>query len=107
MNDTKNQTRKPLPESVMKAIRLVLSGEGDMSEAERFEAVLLLVHGYGLVAQADTVDPTRFAIPNEQWTEVSERLIDMADQASGLSRVNAALAWMNSGPSAYDPNAGQ
>lgn len=97
------QVRKPLPESLMKAIRVVVTNE-EAHRQERFDAVLLLVTGYGLFEQAESIDPTRFAIPEEQWHEVSGLLTNMAKEASGLSGVNAALGWMNSGPSAYVPD---
>lgn len=90
------QVRRPLPDSLMKAIRAVTENE-EASTQERFEAVVLIATGYGLFQHAESVNPTGYAIPEEQWREVSGWLINMSPG------VNAALDWMNLGPSAYDP----
>lgn len=95
------QVRKPLPQSLMKAIRDVT--ESPYSTApEKFEAVMLIAHGYGLYAALDEFNPTGYAIPEEQWSAIGGMLqaIDWGDQ---ISNVNVLLDWMNVGPSAYRP----
>lgn len=97
---SKEQTKAPLPEALMKAIKVTVESPG-MTAGEKFEAVLLMAHGYGLWAAQDRIDPTSFAIPEDQWKEVSGMLTDVPDDAEG--KVNMALEWMNNGPSGYRP----
>jgi hypothetical protein len=101
------QTRKPLPESLMAAVRAVVADE-TTPPAQRFEAVVLMVHGYGLFAtaaqdEAWSLDPVAYAVPREQSMEIANLLADMG--AAGLGRVNLALDWMNVGPSSYEEGA--
>lgn len=93
------QIKKPLPESLMKAIRATV-GSPDLTPGETFEAVVLITHGYGLFTANDgTIDPMGYAIPNEQWGAISEMLMSLAD--GDVGKVNMSLEWMNIGPSGY------
>lgn len=95
------QIKKPLPESLMKAIRATVASP-DLTPGEKFEAVVLMTHGYGLfTAASGTIDPTGYAIPQEQWGEISEMLMTTPD--GPMTKVNMALEWMNIGPSGYKP----
>lgn len=49
--------------------------------------------------EMETVNPTEYAIPEEQWKAVCQRLIDL-DDPSAINRVNYGLTWVNVGPSA-------
>lgn len=93
---------KPLPQSLMNATMRIIEAD-DMPLSDRFEAVLLMVTGYGLYQQTESVDPTRFAIPQDQWTTIAQGLQDaqLRDGGTTVAAVNIALSWMNSGPSAY------
>lgn len=96
------QTKKPLPESLMKAIRATVESP-DPTPQEKFEAVVLMTHGYGLfTAASGTIDPTAYAIPEEQWGAISEMLMTVYGGDS-IGKVNLALEWMNIGPSGYKP----
>lgn len=96
-----SQIKKPLPDSLMKAIRATVQSP-DMTPREKFEAVVLVTHGYGLfTAASGTIDPTAYAIPQEQWVEISGLMQSLGD--GPLDRVNASLEWMNIGPSGYKP----
>lgn len=83
-------TTEPLPESLMMAIRLVC--ESDMPMPGKFKAAVLITTGYGLWVQAETVDPTAYAMPTSQWEEIAGLLLK-----SGSSTMD----WLNVGPSAY------
>lgn len=95
-----DQIRRPLPASLMKAIRATVASP-DATAGEKLEAVVLMAHGYGLWAAQSTINPTAFAIPAEQWGEVSALLQAVPDGA--MDKVNMALEWMNLGPSGYKP----
>ena len=96
------QTKKPLPESLMKSMKAMV--ESDATATEKFEAVVLITHGYGLFAKNDgSIDPMAYAIPIEQWGEISNMLMALQDGDS-VKRVNVALDWMNIGPSSYNPD---
>lgn len=92
------QIKKPLPESLMKAIRATMQSRESTAQ-EKFEAVVLMAHGYGLYTASGTIDPTAYAIPEEQWGAISKMLMTMPD--GDLGKVNMALDWMNIGPSGY------
>lgn len=99
------QVKKPLPESLMKAIRATADSL-DATPQEKFEAVVLITHGYGLFSKKDgTIDPMGYAIPKEQWTAISEMLMTLYGGDS-IGKVNLALEWMNIGPSGYEPEGG-
>lgn len=94
--------KKPLPESLMKAIKATVESP-EPTPLEKFEAVVLMTHGYGLfTAASGTIDPTAYAIPQEQWTAISALLMEVPD--GDLNKVNMALDWMNIGPSGYGPS---
>jgi hypothetical protein len=96
-----DRLEKPLPDSVMLAIDAVVKEPG-MTAAAKFEAIILMVHGTGLYMAAASLDPTAFAIPKEQWTWISQALVDLRGTLGDVERVNLALSWMNMGPSAYE-----
>jgi hypothetical protein len=95
-----DQIRQPLPESLMKAIRATVASP-DATPGEKLEAVVLMAHGYGLWAASVGINPTGYAIPNEQWGAISTLLMAVPD--GDIDRVNMALEWMNLGPSGYTP----
>jgi hypothetical protein len=94
------QIRKPLPESLMKAIKAAVESP-DLTPYEKFEAAVLMANGYGLFSAQEKVDPTAYAIPEEQWFAISEMLQNLPD--GDINKVNMALDWMNIGPSGYKP----
>jgi hypothetical protein len=92
------QIRQPLPESLMKAIRAVIEFPYSTAQ-EKFEAVVLMTHGYGLWHAQTDIKPSAYAIPEEQWAAISEMLMAVPD--GDIGKVNMALDWMNLGPSGY------
>lgn len=98
-----DQIRQPLPGSLMKAITATVHSP-EMTAGEKLEAVVLMAHGYGLWAMQDRIDPTAYAIPEEQWHAISRMLMTVTDGHS-VAQVNMALEWMNNGPSGYAPEA--
>jgi hypothetical protein len=95
------QIKKPLPESLMKAITATLTSP-ELTPREKFEAAVLMTHGYGLfTAASGSIDPTAYAIPEEQWGRISEMLTMASATGSAIDQVNVALEWMNIGPSGY------
>jgi hypothetical protein len=48
-------------------------------------------------ATREPIDPTTYAIPEAQWKEICQWLIDA--RSLDINGANAALTWMNSGPS--------
>ncbi len=48
-----------------------------------------------------TLNPAAFRIPDEQWKQVCEWCLQRGAAATDVGRVNHALDWMNTGPSAY------
>ena len=100
------QIKKPLPESLMKALTATMTSP-ELTPREKFEAAVLITHGYGLFTKHDgTIDPMGYAIPEEQWGAISEMLMTVYGGDS-IGKVNLALDWMNIGPSGYKPEAGQ
>lgn len=92
------QIKKPLPESLMKAI-IATASVPEMSPLEKLEAAVLITHGYGLfTAASGSINPRAYAIPEQQWGAISEML---QEASSGIDQVNMALEWMNIGPSGY------
>jgi hypothetical protein len=84
----------------MKAIRAVIEFPYSTAQ-EKFEAVVLMVHGYGLWSAQTQITPTGYAIPEDQWAAISELLQSVPN--GGVDKVNMALEWMNIGPSGYAP----
>lgn len=95
---TTTQIKKPLPESLMKAIRVSVESP-DLTGQEKFEAAVLIAHGYGLWTAHESIDPTRYAIPEKQWGEIADLLMTVTE--GDVGKVNRALDWMNIGPSGY------
>ena len=56
---------------------------------------------YGLYSALEEFIPTHYAIPEEQWNAIAEMLQTIPGQR--VEKVNAALDWMNIGPSGYKP----
>lgn len=54
--------------------------------------------------ECDHVNPTDFAIPKEQWSQICQWLIeaDQKDRANPDSRIGVTLQWMNIGPSSFE-----
>lgn len=97
------QIKKPLPESLMKAIRATVESP-DPTPREKLEAVVLIAHGYGLfTANEGMIDPRAYAIPEEQWNAIGEMLRTLSGNADPIAQVSMALDWMNIGPSGYKP----
>jgi hypothetical protein len=92
------QIKKPLPESLMKALTAAMTSP-ELTPREKFEAAVLITHGFGLFTAAEKLDPMAYAIPEEQWGAISEMLMNLAD--GDLAKVNMSLEWMNIGPSGY------
>ena len=96
-----SQIKKPLPESLMKALTATLTSP-ELTPQEKFEAAVLITHGYGLfTAASGSIDPTAYAIPEEQWGTISEMLTMASATGNAIDQVNMALEWMNIGPSGY------
>lgn len=99
------QVKKPLPESLMKAITATMTSP-ELTPGEKFEAAVLITHGYGLFTKADgTIDPMGYAIPEGQWRLISEMLTMASATGDAVAQVNVALDWMNIGPSGYKEEA--
>jgi hypothetical protein len=95
---------KPLPESLIKAIRATNESPWPTAQ-EKLEAVVLIAHGYGLFTKNDgAIDPTGYAIPEEQWGTINGMLMAVSGSDS-VAMVNVALDWMNIGPSSYKAGA--
>ncbi len=102
-----NQIKKPLPESLMKALTATMTSP-ELTPQEKFEAAVLITHGYGLFTKHDgTIDPMGYAIPEAQWFVISEMLTMASATGDAVAQVNLALSWMNIGPSGYKPEVGQ
>ena len=91
---------EPLPEALMKAIRATVQAS-DMTAQEKLHAVVLITNGYGLFASQTSINPTKFAIPEEQWGAIMGLLQTVP--SGSVAQVNMALEWMNIGPSSYKP----
>jgi hypothetical protein len=94
------QIKKPLPESLMKAI-IAMASVPELTPREKFEAAVLITHGYGLFSASEALDPTAYAIPETQWRLISEMLTVASATGDAVAQVNVALEWMNIGPSSY------
>jgi len=100
---TAEQIKKPLPESLMKAI-IAMASVPELTPREKFEAAVLITHGYGLFTKHEgTIDPMGYAIPETQWRVISEMLTMASATGNAIDQVNVALEWMNIGPSGYKP----
>lgn len=97
---TTDKVKNPLPESLMKAIKATIESPVPTAR-EKFEAVVLMTHGYGCFSANETLDPTGYAIPEQQWTDISQMLMTLSGSDDPIARVNMALEWMNYGPSGY------
>lgn len=54
----------------------------------------------------EKVDPRDYALPQDQWSELCQALIDRGHKtADPLEGVNLGLDWVNIGPSAYEEDA--
>ena len=95
------QIKKPLPESLMKAIKATVESK-EATASEKFEAVMLITHGFGLWEAQETFDPRTYAIPEEQWVAIADLLQNITG-GDAVDKVNMSLEWMNIGPSGYKP----
>lgn len=101
------QIKKPLPESLMRAITATVQSP-KLTAREKFEAVVLITHGYGLwTANTGSIDPRGYAIPETQWIEISGLLMDAVSDGDPFTKVNMSMDWMNVGPSGYKPEEAQ
>jgi len=98
MPDTQRQVK--LPASLMAAIKAT-TADTTIPAAQRYEAALLITIGYGLWDVLPTYDPTSIAIPEDQWGEICNMLMNLA--TDDIGQVNMSLSWMNQGPSGYKP----
>lgn len=96
------QIKKPLPESLMKVLTVTM-GSPELTPREKFEAAVLITHGYGLFTASEKLDPQAYAIPETQWRVISEMLTMASATGNAIDQVNVALEWMNIGPSGYKP----
>ena len=95
--------KKPLPEALMKAIKATLESP-EPTPQEKFEAVVLMTHGYGLfTAASGSIDPRGYAIPEDQWQAIAGMLMASVVGGNEIAKVNMSLEWMNIGPSGYKP----
>jgi len=91
-------TQVTLPDVLMRAIKLICTDPE--TEPERAcVAAVLISFGFGLWEQQESFDPRSVAIPEQQWGEICQLLIDL--KGSDVTRVNYGLSWMNQGPSGY------
>jgi hypothetical protein len=93
-------TNFELPDCLMRAIRL-MAKDKDCPPLQAYEAAVLISFGYALWGQQEQLDPTKFAMPDEQWGQICQYLMDVKD--SDIDRVNYGLSWMNQGPAGYQP----
>ena len=92
------QIKEPLPESLMKAIKASVESP-DLTAEEKFAAAVLIAHGYGLYLAQERLNPTAYAIPEEQWTAICGML--QTTKTGDIAQVNVGMDWMNVGPSGY------
>ena len=92
------QYRFTLPQSAMDAIKAI-TADTSISTSRRFEAVVVLIFGWSLWDQMESIDPTKTAIPQGQWETICELLTHL--ETDPISSVNYALGFMNSGPSSF------
>lgn len=91
------QLKVTLPFSLMQAIKAIC--ESPMLAKDKYLAVILMCHGYGLWEQQESFDPTSYAIPDAQWAAICELMMNLVD--GDLTKVNLGIDWMNQGPSGY------
>jgi hypothetical protein len=92
--------RVRLPDSLIHAIRLV-AADPSGAPMSAVHAAVLITYGYALYTRQQTIDPCAFAIPTDQWTTISQALLDVP-ALSEVGRVNLGLEWVNLGPSGVD-----
>jgi hypothetical protein len=92
------QQRVVLPESIVDCIKAI-TADTTLTPAKRLTGVLVLIFGWAWYERQDTVDPTAIALPQEQWEQVCGMMTNA--EVNGGQAVDLALAFMNSGPSAY------
>lgn len=92
------QLKVTLPEALMQTIKAVCAS--DMKASDKYVAIILICHGYGLWEQQETFDPMSYAIPEVQWEVICELMMNLTDSDS-VTKVNLGIDWMNQGPSGY------
>ena len=97
--------RVVLPDSLMAALRAV-AADVEMPPTQRYEAFILIIHGYRFWDEATDMDPSHTVIPEAQWNELCglmtrlpvKNQFDMDD----IDRVNYGLSFaLGKGPSSY------
>ena len=97
MNEVHVQHQIKMPASLMHTIEALCAS--DMMPFEKYEATILICHGYGLFYQQTSFDPTSYAIPDAQWNELCNLMMDLGE--GDINKVNMSLSFMNQGPSGY------
>lgn len=92
MTTPKAQQHLTLTDSQLDAVTALATLAG-RPRAERLLAVLQYLYGVAGWQAAESVDPTAYALPQDQWQRICSLL-------SGDS-VGAAMDWVNYGPSAF------
>jgi hypothetical protein len=98
--DKPEQQRVTMTPDAMAAIKVLAASES-LDPWQRLTAVMLLVWGFAWYDKQPRIDPTLLALPSAQWQEICGYLTSGAP-GDPIDRVNLGLAWMNSGPSAYE-----
>lgn len=91
--------RIELPDSVMQSIRAI-SHDATMSSDFRLAGVLILVFGWALYVQQESIDGRDFELPSRQWLEVADHL-NHGVPGDVIDNINLGLSFMNQGPSSY------
>jgi hypothetical protein len=99
MNEVHVQHQITMPASLMHAIEAACNS--DMSPIEKYEATVLICHGYGLWERQTSFDPTSYAIPESQWQQIGEQLLKAGEARGDVAAVNLMLSFMNQGPSGF------
>jgi hypothetical protein len=86
-----------LPDSLLRAITL-LAADPTVPPLAVLEAAILITFGHAtFLRRSGRIDPTRVAIPDQQWRTIASALADQPGLGD-LARVNLTLDWMNVGP---------
>jgi hypothetical protein len=91
--------RVVLSEVTLRALRSI-AADTSVDPVERMESVIVVAFGGIWWSAQDGIDGREWAIPEAQWKQVAELLLQLTP-ASEVGRVNYALTWMNIGPSSY------
>ena len=89
-------THRVLTDAEMFTVKNIVAARGEVAGVEELWSVLLGVQLEDHPAEPGELDPTAVAIPESQWKEICQAMIDNPGH-TGL----AGGTLMNSGPSAY------